>query len=138
MDYLIAHDCGVVINPMIVDGQLQGGATQAIGGALFEEIAYGADGQIQTTTFMDYLLPTAAEVPPFRLLHQQTPAEQIPGGFKGMGEAGCIGGASAIVASIEDALRDLEITITRVPVTPPRLLDLIEQAARGSRAAVSR
>lgn len=128
LDYLVAHDCGVVINPLIVDGQIQGGAAQAIGGALYEEIVYNADGQIQTTTFMDYLIPTATEVPPFHLLHQQTPADHIPGGFKGMGEAGTIGGGSAIIASIEDAVRDLSVTITRLPVTPPRLLELIDRA----------
>lgn len=128
LDYLVAHDCGVVINPLIVDGQIHGGAAQAIGGALFEEIVYGADGQIQTTTFMDYLIPTAAEIPPFRLEHQQTPADHIPGGFKGMGEAGTIGGGAAILASVENALADLDITIDRLPITPPRLLDLIDAA----------
>lgn len=128
LDYLVAHDCGVVINPLIVDGQIQGGAAQAIGGALYEELIYGEDGQIQTTTFMDYLIPTATEIPRFRLLHQQTPADHIPGGFKGMGEAGTIGGGSAIVHAIEDAISDLDVTITRMPVTPPRLRALIDSA----------
>jgi carbon-monoxide dehydrogenase large subunit len=128
LDYLVAHDCGVVINPLIVDGQIHGGAAQAVGGALYEELVYDADGQIQTTTFMDYLLPTASEVPPFTLRHQQTPADHIPGGFKGMGEAGTIGGGAAIVSSIENALADLAVTVSQLPVTPPRLLQLIDDA----------
>ena len=134
LDYLVAHDCGTVINPLIVDGQIHGGAAQAIGGALYEELVYGADGQIQTTTFMDYLLPTATEIPSFRLHHQETRADHIPGGFKGMGEAGTIGGGAAICAAVENALADLDITITRLPITPPRLLDLIDAATTGSPA----
>ncbi|WP_370588871.1 xanthine dehydrogenase family protein molybdopterin-binding subunit [Pseudonocardia sp. C8] len=128
LDYLIAHDCGTVINPTIVDGQLHGGAAQAIGGALYEEIVYGPDGQPLTTTFMDYLLPTATEIPPFETLHLTTAADHIPGGFKGMGEGGAIGGAAAITAAIEHALDDLDIDIRQIPVTPPRLLALIDAA----------
>ncbi|MGD9525841.1 xanthine dehydrogenase family protein molybdopterin-binding subunit [Pseudonocardia sp.] len=130
LDYLIAHDCGTVINPMIVDGQLHGGAAQAIGGALFEEIVYGPDGQPLTTTFMDYLMPTAAEVPPFTTLHMDTPAPHIPGGFKGMGEAATIGGPSAVASAIDDALADLGVHVTVLPVTPPRLHALITRAEK--------
>lgn len=127
-DYLLAHDCGTVINPLIVDGQLHGGAAQAIGGALYEEIVYGPDGQPQTTTFMDYLLPTACEVPPFATLHMETPSPLIPGGYKGMGEAGTISGPSAILSGIDDALADLGVHLTRLPVTPPRLHTIITAA----------
>jgi carbon-monoxide dehydrogenase large subunit len=133
LDYRVRHDCGVVINPLIVDGQIHGGAAQAIGGALYEEIVYSADGQIQTTTFMDYLVPTASEIPEFVLEHQETPSGHIPGGFKGMGEAGTIGGGAAILSSIENALADLEITIDRIPITPPHLLGLIDAAADDAR-----
>ncbi|GAA5127722.1 xanthine dehydrogenase family protein molybdopterin-binding subunit [Haloechinothrix salitolerans] len=122
LDYLIAHDCGTVINPLIVDGQLHGGAAQAIGGALYEELVYGDDGQIQTTTFMDYLIPTASEIPPFKLEHMATVADHIPGGFKGMGEGGTIGGGAAITHAVEDALSDYGVSITSLPITPPRLL----------------
>ncbi|WP_245633595.1 xanthine dehydrogenase family protein molybdopterin-binding subunit [Amycolatopsis jejuensis] len=128
LDYLLAHDCGTVINPMIVDGQLHGGAAQAIGGALYEEIVYGPDGQPLTTTFMDYLIPTAAEIPPFGTLHMTTESPIIPGGFKGMGEAGTISGPSAIAAGIDNALSELGIHITSLPVTPPRLHALITDA----------
>lgn len=127
-DYLLAHDCGTVINPMIVDGQLHGGAAQAIGGALYEEIVYDAEGQPLTTTFMDYLLPTASEIPPFTTLHMSTPAPGNPGGFKGVGEAATISGPSAIASAIDDALADLEIHITSLPVTPPKLYALITEA----------
>lgn len=129
LDYLVVHDCGTVINPTIVDGQIHGGATQGIGGALFEEIVYSDEGQPLTTTFMDYLIPTASEVPSFETLHMSTTADHIPGGFKGMGEAGTIGAASAITAAIENALPDLTLELTRLPVSPPRLLDAITHAS---------
>lgn len=131
LDYLLAHDCGTVINPLIVDGQLHGGAAQAIGGALYEEIVYSVEGQPLTTTLMDYLIPTAAEIPPFTTLHMETPAPHIPGGFKGMGEAGTISGPSAIASAIDDALADLGVHVTSLPVTPPRLHALITEAQEG-------
>ncbi|NWJ72694.1 xanthine dehydrogenase family protein molybdopterin-binding subunit [Pseudonocardia sp. ICBG1122] len=132
LDYLVVHDCGTVINPTIVDGQIHGGAAQGIGGALYEEIVYSPEGQPLTTTFMDYLLPTASEIPPFETLHMTTTADHIPGGFKGMGEAGTIGAASAIVAAVEHAVEDLDLRLTRLPVTPPRLLTAIESAPAGT------
>ena len=130
LGYLIAHDCGTVINPMIVDGQLHGGAAQAIGGALYEELVYDADGQALTTTFRDYLLPSATEIPSFAIEHMTTPAEHIPGGFKGMGEAGVIGGGVAVAHAVEDALREYGVTITSLPITPPRLLAAIKNGTR--------
>lgn len=125
LDCLQAHDCGTVINPLLVDGQLAGGLAQALGGALYEELVYDADGQLLTVNFMDYLLPTAMEIPPFHFFHQETPAPHIPGGFKGVGEAGTIAGVSLVGSAIDDALEDLGVRITRFPVTPPRLLDQI-------------
>jgi carbon-monoxide dehydrogenase large subunit len=127
LGYLIAHDCGTVINPLIVDGQLHGGAAQAIGGALYEELAYGTDGRMRTVTFTDYLVPTATEIPPFGVEHMSTPADHIPGGFKGMGEAGVIGGGAAIAQAVEDALREYGVRITSLPITPPRLLAAIKK-----------
>ncbi|WP_243653383.1 xanthine dehydrogenase family protein molybdopterin-binding subunit [Pseudonocardia endophytica] len=129
LDYLLVHDCGTVINPTIVDGQIHGGATQGIGGALFEEIVYSPEGQPLTTTFMDYLIPTASEIPTFETVHMTTTADHIPGGFKGMGEAGTIGAASAITSAIENALPDLGLRLNRLPVTPPRLLQAMTDAA---------
>ncbi|AIG74233.1 Caffeine dehydrogenase subunit alpha [Amycolatopsis japonica] len=129
LDYLIAHDCGTVINPTIVDGQLHGGAAQAIGGALYEELVYGADGRLETTSFAGYLLPTATEIPPFSVAHMTTPTEHVPGGFKGMGEAGVIGGGAAIAHAVEDALREHDVDITSLPITPPRLLAALKRGA---------
>jgi len=130
LGYLIAHDCGTVINPLIVDGQLHGGAAQAVGGALYEELVYDGDGQIRTTTFMDYLIPTASEIPPFGIEHMATPAEHIPGGFKGMGEAGVIGGGAAVAHAIEDALHEYGVDISSLPITPPRLLAAIREGSQ--------
>jgi carbon-monoxide dehydrogenase large subunit len=130
LGYLIAHDCGVVINPLIVDGQLHGGAAQAIGGALYEELVYDADGRMVTTTFADYLLPTATEIPPFAVSHMETPADHVPGGFKGMGEAGVIGGGAAIAHAIEDALPGHNLNITSLPITPPRLVAAMQKGTR--------
>ena len=128
VDYLISHDCGTVINPTIVDGQLHGGAAQGIAEALYEELVYNDDGQLLTSTFLDYGLPTAAEIPSFTNRHMDTPAPHMPGGLKGMGEAGTIGGPAAVANAIDDALTDIGVTVTTLPVTPSRLLELIRQA----------
>jgi carbon-monoxide dehydrogenase large subunit len=132
LDFAQTHDCGTVINPMLVDGQLAGGFAQAFGGALFEELVYDEDGQLRTASFMDYLIPTAMEIPRFTLHHQETPAPHIPGGMKGMGESGTIAGVSLVASAIDDALSDLDVAVTRFPITPPRLLLQIRDAeARG-------
>lgn len=129
-DYLMVHDCGTVINPAIVEGQLMGAATQALGNSLFEELVYDEEGQLQTATFADYLVPTASDVPCFTVLHMNTPAPHIPLGMKGMGEAGTIAGPAAIAGAIDDALKDLGVFVRTVPVTPPRLSNQIEEATR--------
>ena len=125
--YLVAHDCGVVINPTGVEGQIHGGVAQGIGGTFLEELVYGPDGQIQTTTLMDYLMPTATDVPRVETRHMETPATAITGGFKGVGECGTIGAAAALSAAIEEAVRDLDIQITRIPITPSRLRAAIRE-----------
>src|SRR5262249_24158170 len=84
--YAVAHDCGTVVNPLLVEGQIVGGAAQGLGGALLEEFTYGADGQLLTGSLMDYLLPTACEVPAMRLVHQHSPSPLNPLGVKGLGE----------------------------------------------------
>ncbi len=132
LDHLIAHDCGTVINPMIVEGQVHGGVAQSVGGALLEELVYGEDGQIQTTTFMDYLVPTSTDMPPMDVMHMETPALHIPGGIKGVGEAGTIPTPAAIANAIDDALSDLGIATTALPITPPRLLASIREAQEQS------
>jgi carbon-monoxide dehydrogenase large subunit len=121
LDYVVVHDCGTLLNPMIVDGQLHGGVAQGIGAALFEHLRYDEGGQLLTRTFMDYLVPTAAELPRFRMDHLVTPSPIIPGGMKGVGEAGIIGPPAAVVNAIEDALRPFGVSFTETPLTPERV-----------------
>jgi carbon-monoxide dehydrogenase large subunit len=135
LDYLYVHDIGTVINPMLVDGQIHGGVAQGIGTALYEELRYDPTGQPLFATFMEYVLPTAAEVPRIAIEHQVTPSPLIPGGMKGVGEAGVIGAPAAIVAAIEDALRDYGVKISATPVTPATILELLDEAAVRSSGA---
>lgn len=130
LDYVYVHDCGTVVNPMIVEGQIHGGVAQGVGMALYEELVYDPSGQPLVGTFMDYLLPTAAEVPRLRLDHQVTPSPIIPGGTKGVGEAGAIGSPAAVVAAIEDALAPYGASFTELPVTPDRILGQLARASR--------
>jgi carbon-monoxide dehydrogenase large subunit len=137
LDYLYVHDIGTVINPMLVDGQIHGGVAQGIGTALYEELQYDLDGQPLFATFMEYVLPTAAEIPRIAIEHQVTPSPLIPGGMKGVGEAGVIGAPAAVVSAIEDALRAYDVRISATPVTPATLLDLLDEAATRSHGAAT-
>ena len=119
--YVVAHDCGHVINPMIVDGQIHGGVAQGVGGALFEEMIYDEAGQLLTSTFMEYHIPTAAELPPIETVHLEFPSPRNPLGIKGLGEGGAISPPAAIANAIEDALAPWGVRVTETPVTPPRL-----------------
>jgi len=131
LDYLVAHDCGTVVNPVIVEGQIQGGAAQGIGGALLEQVVYGDGGTPLTTTLMDYLLPTATDVPPIAVDHIETPASNLPFGIKGSGEAGVIGPAAALAAAIDDAFDGFGAQpIDSTPITPPRLWRAIRSGGR--------
>jgi CO/xanthine dehydrogenase Mo-binding subunit len=119
--YVVAFDVGRAVNPMLVDGQLVGGAVQGIGGALFEEFIYDPAGQPLATTFADYLMPTAAEVPPIEtLLTEDAPSPQNPLGVKGAGEGGINAAGAAIAAAVDDAL-GRPGAVTRLPITPLRL-----------------
>ncbi|MBS1887641.1 MAG: xanthine dehydrogenase family protein [Actinobacteria bacterium] len=129
--FVVAHDCGRVVNPAIVDGQIVGGVMQGIGGALHEEVLYDEDGQLRTGNFMDYVLPTAGETPEFELIHLDTPSPLNPLGVKGMGEGGAIGPPAAIAGAVEDALADLGVVVHRGPLGPSRVRDLIVAAAGG-------
>ena len=133
LNYSMAHDSGRLINPFIVDGQVQGACAHGIGNALYEWMGYDADAQPVTTTFADYLLPGAAEVPRVALAHVESPTPNNPLGVKGAGEGGTIPALAAIAAAIEDALSPLGVRIDEVPIMPGRLAALI-QAAR-ARAA---
>ena len=101
--YIVSEDCGPMINPNVVEGQIAGGTVQGIGGVLYEHLAYDDDGNPITTTFMDYLLPTATEVPVIEYGHVETPSPG-PGGYKGVGEGGAIGAPPAVVNAVADAL----------------------------------
>jgi aerobic carbon-monoxide dehydrogenase large subunit len=125
--YVVSEDCGVMINPMVVEGQIAGGVVQGIGGVLYEHLVYDESGNPLTTTFLDYLLPTAAEVPLIEYGHVETPAA-TPGGHKGMGEGGAIGAPPAVFNAVADALAPLGVRLTDQPLTPSALLEAIEAA----------
>jgi carbon-monoxide dehydrogenase large subunit len=131
MRYVVVHDCGKVINPMLVEGQVRGGVAQGIGNALYEEIVYDADGQPLTTSYMDYHIPSAMEVPNVETGHMETLSPLNPEGIKGTGEGGTMPAPAVIANAIEDALLPLKITIDRIPITSERLLNLIEEASAG-------
>jgi CO/xanthine dehydrogenase Mo-binding subunit len=127
LDYLYVHDCGTIVNPTIAEGQIQGGVAQGIGAALFEALPYDEEGQPLFATFMEYVLPTAAELPRIVMEHQHTPSPNIPGGMKGVGEAGAIGSPAAVVAAIEDALAPYGVRITETPVTPSAIVAMVAE-----------
>jgi len=129
--YIVGEDCGHMINPAVVEGQIAGGVVQGIGGALLEELAYDADGNPVATTFMDYLLPTATEVPLIEYAHVETAPGPGPGGYKGVGEGGAIGAPPAVVNAVADALAPFGVTITRLPLSPAAIAGLIDQAGGG-------
>jgi aerobic carbon-monoxide dehydrogenase large subunit len=131
--YVVAEDCGRVINPMIVDGQVHGGVAQDIGAALYEEIVYDDNGQLLTASLADYVIPSAGEVPSIETIHLDTESPSTLGGFRGMGEGGTIGAPATIANALADALAPLGIEIFELPMTPERLFRLIEAAkAKGT------
>jgi len=122
--FIVSEDCGPMINPNVVEGQIAGGVVQGIGGVLYEHLAYDEDGNPITTTFMDYLLPTATEVPVIEYGHIETPSPG-PGGYKGVGEGGAIGAPPAVVNAVADALAPFGVTVTRLPLGPTQIHALI-------------
>ena len=133
--YVITYDVGRAINPMIIDGQLVGALAQGIGGALYEELVYDAGGQLLTTTFMDYLVPTAMEMPETTIARilEETPTPLNPLGVKGVGEGGSSGAGAAIANAVADALAPLGVSVTELPLSPDRVLTLIRNAQAESR-----
>ena len=123
--YIVVEDCGRIINPMIVDGQVRGGVAQGIGAALYEEVVYDEAGQLLTGSLVDYLVPTASELPPVEVYHIETPSPTTLGGFRGMGEGGTIGAPAALANAVSDALAPLGIEINELPITPQRLFELM-------------
>lgn len=131
VDYVVVEDCGVIINPMIVDGQVRGGVAQGIAAALYEELVYSPEGQPLAGSFMDYLMPTASEIPPITIRHLETPCDLTETGAKGMGEGGTIGAPAAVVAAINDALRGSPGQIDHIPVRPEDILKALSLVALG-------
>jgi CO/xanthine dehydrogenase Mo-binding subunit len=125
--YVVVHDCGTIINPMLVDGQIHGGVAHGIGNAFYERLVYDDQGQLLNASFMDYLLPTATDVPPIETAHRETVSPYNPIGLKGVGEAGCIPTGAVFAQALEDAL-DGRIEIREIPLSPNALFDLIADA----------
>ena len=128
--YAVHHDCGRMINPTIVEGQIRGGVAQGVGGALYERIVYDGEGQPLTTTFMDFLMPTAMEVPSIEIVHTETPSPLNPLGVKGVGEAGAIPGPALLAEAVDDALAPFGVRVREMPLGPDRLRQLIAAARR--------
>jgi carbon-monoxide dehydrogenase large subunit len=129
----VVHDCGRLVNPAVVDGQVQGGVVHGVSNTFFEETPYDAAGQPLAATFMDYLIPTAVEAPPLTIAHMETPSPLNPAGVKGAGEGGAIIAPAALAAAVEDALRPLGVRITTLPLPPECLRRLIAAAQRTPR-----
>jgi carbon-monoxide dehydrogenase large subunit len=126
--FAVAEDCGKLVNPLIVDGQVHGGVAQGIGAALYEEVVYDEQGQINTASLADYLVPSACEIPSMQVAHLESSSPTTLGGFRGMGEGGTIGAPAAVANAVADALSPLGIEVNELPITPERLFRLIEAA----------
>lgn len=129
LDYVTVDECGTVLNPTIVEGQVHGGVAHGIGNALLEEAVYDEDGQPLATTYLDYLLPTTMDVPSIRVGHQAFPSDRNPLGAKGVGEGGAVAAPAAVVNAVEDALQPSSIRLTRIPLAPE---DLVEELRAGA------
>ncbi|HVL74296.1 MAG TPA: molybdopterin cofactor-binding domain-containing protein, partial [Beijerinckiaceae bacterium] len=132
LDYVVCHDCGTMVNPMIVEAQVVGGVAQGLGTALYEEIPYDENGQPLASTFLDYMIPGFAEVPDVKVLHMETPSPHTRFGIKGMGEGGAIAPPAAVLNAVNDALRPLGVRLDQTPITPERVLAGLA-AAEGDR-----
>ncbi len=126
--YIVSEDCGNMINPNVVEGQIAGGVVQGMAGALLENFVYDADGNPLTSSFMDYLLPTASEVPDLEIGHIESESTTNPGGFKGLGEGGAIGSHAAAANAVADALAHLGVKATKTPLGPGEIFALVEAA----------
>jgi len=128
LKYAAVHDCGTLVNPRSLAGHIVGGAAQGIGTALYEEYVYGSDGQLLTSSYLDYLIPSAMEIPEVVIGHQETPSPYTPYGIKGGGEGGRMMAPAAVAAAIDDALAPLGVRANVLPATPERILNWLEEA----------
>ncbi len=135
--YVVVHDCGRVINPMILEGQIQGGVAQGIGNAFYEQLVFDENGQLLNASFMDYLLPTADTVPHIESDHVETPSPLNPLGIKGAGEAGAIPVGPLFAQAIEDAFHDVRLEILEIPLSPSRLFELVSAAQRNTETSTT-
>jgi carbon-monoxide dehydrogenase large subunit len=125
--YVVSHDCGVLVNPLLAEAQIVGGVVQGLGGALYEAIEYDSEGQLLSGTFMDYMMPVATDVPPIVLVHQEIPSPLNPLGVKGLGEGGAISPPVALANAVCDALSPFGIEINTTPIRPEKLLWAIKE-----------
>jgi CO/xanthine dehydrogenase Mo-binding subunit len=128
--YVVVHDCGKVLNPLILEGQVHGGVAQGIGNSYYEHLMYDENAQLVNASFMDYLLPTSLDVPPIIVGHEETPSPLNPLGVKGAGEAGAIPTAALFAQAVENALPEIPLELLEIPLSPNRLWELIQEADR--------
>jgi carbon-monoxide dehydrogenase large subunit len=126
--YVCVEDCGVAINPQVVEGQARGGIAQGIAGALFEQVTYDEQGEPQAASLIDYKIPTACEIPDISIHHLETPCAFTENGAKGAGEGGTIGAPATVLNAVNDALRPVGVELDDTPITPERVLDALEVA----------
>jgi aerobic carbon-monoxide dehydrogenase large subunit len=131
VDYVVVEDCGVLINPDVVDGQIRGGVAQGLGGALLEQLVHDPIGQPLSSTMLDYLVPTAVDVPDIRIEHIETPAPTTSLGTKGVGEAGTAGAPAAIHCAVNDALAQVGKRVFTQPIRPEHVLDALTGGPSG-------
>ena len=130
--YVVSHDCGTIINPAIVEGQIHGGVAQGVGGGLLEEMVYDAQGQLLSGSLMDYAIPKALDLPSIETVHLEYPSPRNPLGMKGIGEGGAISPPAAIANAVEDALAPFGVRVTRTPLIPATVRALVEAAKTGT------
>jgi carbon-monoxide dehydrogenase large subunit len=126
--FLIVEDAGVLINPMIVEGQIHGGVAQGIANALYEEVVYDEGGNILTGSLADYLVPTLSEIPDLEIHHLETVTDASVTGVKGVGEGGAIGAPAAVLNAVADALSPFGVGVFEMPITPQRIRALLREA----------
>jgi carbon-monoxide dehydrogenase large subunit len=136
--YVVVHDCGRVINPLIVNGQIVGGIAHGIGNALLERMVYDADAQPLSTNLGEYMLPLATDVPHLEISHMETPSPLNPIGVKGVGEGGTILAMAAVIGAVDNALAPFGVRIREAPISPQRIIELLNEARAGRAAAPSR
>jgi carbon-monoxide dehydrogenase large subunit len=129
--YLVSHDCGHLINPAIVEGQIHGGVAQGVGGGLLEEMVFDEQGQLLSGSLMDYAIPKAMDLPSIETVHLEYPSPRNPLGIKGIGEGGAISPPAAIANAVEDALAPFGVRVTRTPLIPTVVRALVERARAG-------